>query len=67
MNNRYSFSHLGFTYIGEWGNESDDSDSSIIHTIVWPDNRSTPFPYSPNSFPSQLDVESFVENLIAER
>lgn len=64
----YTFSHMGFTYRGEWQQEADKSNAKIMHEIYRDGEYICHLPHSPYTFPNQSDVEHFIENtLIAEK
>ena len=61
------YTHLGFQYYSEKEVESDGCNAKIWHWISDPDGREIAFPYSPYSYPTQDEVESFIEKLIEEK
>tara|TARA_Y100001938_G_scaffold150697_1_gene242909 strand:- start:1746 stop:1961 length:216 start_codon:yes stop_codon:yes gene_type:complete len=71
MNEYYSmgtkFNHLGFQYYADREVESDGCNAKIWHWIVDPNGREIVFPHSPYSYPTQEEVESFIEKLIEEK
>ncbi len=63
----YSINCMGFEYRGTWVQNEIGQDKEILHEIVWPDGRITPFPFDNTLFPSQIDIERFIENLQEDR
>ena len=61
------FKHLGFRYYADKEVECDGTNSKIHHWIVEPDGREIAFPFSPYQYPTQDQVEKFIETLVEEK
>ena len=62
MKGKYTFSYMGFTYVGEWDVEPDKGSSKIMHEIFRDGEFVCHYPHSPYTFPNQSEVESFINN-----